>query len=275
MYISYSGYKLFTQCPEAYWHRYVNKTEVPSDNAVNALYGTVVGEIFEELYAKKIWLRPDIRQELERLVEPFTDRAIRRRLSKGDRVDWSEKRSNYDSREALVADVREAVPRGLRSVKHHRLLGPRAEAEVKLDAWFGKHQIGGRADFIFERTAPHKDTVILDGKGSKWRHKFIDPMQVFWYAMLFQEHEHKVPDRVGFLYWRFEPDESVDWVDFDPEDLARLKSDVLATMDKIQAASDDGNEEAFFRAQPGDACRFCSYEGSCSLTRGGVDDVSM
>jgi len=274
LYISYSGFKLFLMCREAYWHRYVNKTKIPADNAVNALYGSIVGEIFEDFYTKKIWRRPDARQRLLTMVEPYTDREIKNRLKKGDKIDWDEKRANYDSREELLVDVREAIPRGLRSVKQHKLLGPRADAEVKLDKRVGPHQIGGRADFIFHRVAPFSDLVIIDGKGSKWRHKYIDPMQIFWYAMLFRLHD-ETADKAGFLYWRFEPNESIDWVDFNPEDLDKLQSDIVSALDGIQAAIDEESAEHFFRPKVGDSCRFCEYEGNCSKTRGGVDDISM
>ena len=46
----------------------------------------------------------------------------------------------------VKAEVVEAVPRGVAIIRHHRLLGVKAGAEVKLDTTIEGARWGGRAD---------------------------------------------------------------------------------------------------------------------------------
>jgi hypothetical protein len=273
VYISYSGHKAYRDCPRQYWHRYVGKTKLATpDNRVNALYGSTVGTLFEAFYNERIWMRKGVQELLEAMVDPTLDGIIRRESETGI-FDWTDKRANYKSREAVRREVMKAIPRGMAIVRHHRLLGQPADAEVKLDSLIEGHMIGGRADFIMRRVKPHGDLIILDGKGSRHREKYVDPHQLWWYAML---HRHKLghaPDRLGFLFWRQEPETSIDWVDFDSRSLDDLCAGVLDSVQSIEAgrkALDAAGEvdgavlAATFPARPGDKCSLCAYRPACA-----------
>lgn len=273
MYLSYSGYKTYVSCPLAYWHKYVGKTTLPQpDNRVNALYGTAVGALFEAFYNEALWNASKgvgVDRTLLARVLPTLEEIIKKESKKGT-FDWDNRKSNYPNIESVAEDVRIAVRNGLKIIKRFKLLGPKAAAEVELDSSFGVHKIGGRADFIIERTEPYCDTLILDGKGSKFRDKYVDGTQLRWYAMLYYHTRGKLPDKLGFVYWRCPPEEAVDFIDFGLADLTILKDDILKTADTITRGIETLSGEApiegrgpFQSIPEMSRCRLCSYEPLC------------
>lgn len=300
MYLSYSGHKTYKECPRQYWHRYVGKTKLPTpDNRVNALYGSVIGTIFEDFYTQGIWKQTGVQGLLEARVDTTLD-AIIQRESRDGVFDWSDPKANYKSRESLRREVIKSIPRGIAIIRHHRLLGQRAEAEVKLDFVVEGHMLGGRADFIIQRVKPHNDLVILDGKGSRHRDKYVDPQQLWWYAMLFRRHHHTLPDKLGFLFWRQEPENSLDWVDFNEKSLDALLSGVLESISTIETgkkaltviqdpAQHKSALQELFPTHIGSKCGLCSYKAVCEegqaytsrqvapsdQTAFGIDDVGF
>lgn len=274
MYLSYSGHKSYTVCPRQYWHRYVGKTtpEKP-DNRINSIYGSVVGLLFEAFYASRLWVKPGVEAQLMSMAEETLDKTLQRE-AQGGVIDFKDKAANYKSREALLKDVREAIPRGLAIIRYHRLLGTDAEAEVKLDSTIGGHRIGGRADFIMTRIKPHGDRIILDGKGSRHRDKYVDPWQLKWYAMLWRETHSTLPDALGFVFWRYEPNLAVDWVPYTESDLDEQREMVVSAATAIETAKHrlESIPEAHrlpvlretFPAKPSRECKLCSYLTLCT-----------
>lgn len=275
MYISFSGFKMYTSCPLAYWHNYVMGTPPPEpDNAVNALYGSVVGVLFEDFYTQRIWRNKDFVQVLLNRVESTYDKVLADQQRRGRALKWKtgeDPRPNYHSKEELLADVRDAVPRGIRIIRFDKLIGPRAEAETKLNVKIRDYVIGGRADFIIQRVKPHEDLVILDGKGSKHRDAFVDPRQLKWYALQYSlRNSGQLPDRLGFVYWRFDPPEAVDWVAFSQSDVDELLDEILGTLAAIErgttrrAGESLESTKRYFPPRPSrETCRFCVFLQLC------------
>lgn len=273
MYLSYSGHKTYSVCPKQYWHSYLDKTTpTKPDNKVNSLFGSVVGTLFELFYTNKLWMKKGVEEMLLSMAEETLDQIVANETRKGV-VDYTPKEANYKSKASLLKDIKEAVPRGISIIRHHRLLGTDAEAEVKLDSWIAGHRIGGRADFIMTRTKPHGDLVLLDGKGSKHREKYVDPWQLKWYAMLYREKHISIPDALGFIFWRWDAAESMDWVPFTRGDLDELRESVLqsathieAGKAKIEAAGKAGQAEVqheMFPAKPSRDCKLCAFLDTC------------
>jgi hypothetical protein len=274
VYLSYSGYKTYKSCPRSYYHRYVGKTVLEKpDNRVNSLYGSTVGTIFELFYSDKVWSRSGVEDHLKGLVDDVLAQILERE-SKSGVIDWADDAANYHSLEELREDVLTSIPRGLDIIRYHRLLGKDAAAEVKLDSHINGHMIGGRADFIMTRIDPHRDLVILDGKGSRHRGKYVDHQQLWWYAMLYQVKFGRMPDKLGFVFWRQEPEKSLDWVNFDAPSLRDLQTgvfDVIEHIDhgKAELAKADHEEartivlRSDFMATPGKDCRLCAYLPVC------------
>ena len=299
MYLSYSGHKSYKDCPRQYWHRYVAKTELPEpDNRVNSLYGSAVGTLFEWFYNERIWLRSGVVGILTARIDALLQDLVAKE-SKTGTINWKDPKSNYKSLEALRRDVEVTIPRGVEIVRHHRLLGQESEAEVKLDSSIQGHIIGGRADFIMRRIKPHGDLLILDGKGSRHRGKYVDHQQLWWYAMLYRHQHQHLPDRLGFVFWRQEPETSLDWVPFDAPSLDDLLQGVIHAIQDIEAGKKQlsplrGQEahealKEIFPAQVGDKCRLCAYQPVCTegksftslrfcspdMTGSGVEDVGL
>lgn len=290
MYISYSGYKTEEGCPYTYWHQYINKTPPPKpDNGINALFGIIIGGIFEVFYRDRIWQHKNYVDRLFSLIEPqFVAATTQQR--RPVMYDWSDPKANYQSKADLFKDVAEAIPVGLTLIKENRLLGLKAEPEMKLDAKFGtknEHLIGGRADFVIERVSPENDLIILDGKGSKHREKYVDggapkrkgaPIegtQLKWYALLYRKHFGRLPDKLGYVFWRFPHPTGMEWIEFTKSSVDALEHQVVSTLDRLaknvrrlelvsgQKKTYDELRQELFPAQPSGGCRFCSYSASC------------
>jgi hypothetical protein len=286
MYLSYSGWKKLKTCLYAYWNSYIGKTQVEADDdRLGSIYGSVIGKLFEDFYEKQGWRNPKPTQLVLDEVEAALDWTIKREttpwrdrkggvlLWKGKKKEGGNPKALYANREEIIEDLRESVLRGMRMIRFYRLLGPYARAEVKLDYEIGDHKLAGRADFIIKRVNPQNDLCIIDGKGSKWRHQYVDPKQLLWYAWLYRHHHGRSPDKLAFLYWRYDPPESMDWVDFTEEDLDELEEDVLGSIRKVEelrnrlAPTRATYEKVRSLFRPAaeiqqdatDACRFCPF----------------
>lgn len=293
VYLSYSGWKKYDQCPFAYWHSYIGKTPSPlPDDRLGALFGSIVGEMFENFYTQKWWKkRSECQAYMLGLVDEYVDKVIKQETSPkwgkpGGVLMWKgygegkNPKALYADRDELAADVREAVIRGLRIIRHYRLLGPKAEAEVILDVESHGNKIAGRADFIMVRSAPHNDLILVDGKGSRHRGKYVDPRQLHWYAMLYRIRYGRVPDKLAFLYWKFSPPESMDWVEFSEDDLDDLYEKVLTAFGDIvdfrrripknlDKLATQGVARGVFKPKPNaDNCRFCPYAAKMTCPKG-------
>lgn len=276
IYLSYSGWNLHRGCDGAYWHRYINKTKTPPDNRVNMLYGESVGILFEKFYTDRLWkglkTPEEVTAKLLARVDQTMDAIVQKESMRGGIWDWTQKNLKPGNRsfEEVKAEVKETIPRGVAIIRHHRLLGTKTGAEVKLDVTIGGARLGGRADFLIGRTQPHNDLVLIDGKGSRYRDKYVSRSQLVWYAMLHQELRGHLPDKLGFLFWRYEPEESMDWVEFTQKDIDILKETVLDSIKKIEDGKrqmlkqpGEATLKAVFPVKPGSDCKFCSYLTGC------------
>jgi hypothetical protein len=296
MFLSYSGWKLYDGCPRAYMYQYVTKPALPMpENKVNALFGTIVGKTFEIFFEKTLWKRPGHEEFMLTLGEKLLDRELNELVAaarntaeeiKADPEEWArnairwkgngegqDPKANYVSREALLDDIKTAIPRGIEIVRQHGLTGAAAYAELKLDAQIGDHTYVGRADFVIAHE--NKERHILDGKGSRWGDKFLDETQLVWYSMLWRERTKRLPDRVGFILWRKEPDKAMSWVSLSAAEVDGLRAHLLEVVETIEtgrvrlslattpeAKEALGNE--WFPPHPGPThCKLCKYLQIC------------
>lgn len=290
MYLSYSGHKKASSCLFAYWHEYINRTPKSGlDDRLGSIYGSVVGRLFEEFYFNKLWRQPNPKDILiERVSQTVRDVITSETTSKGWKTAgvllWKGSGPNqnpkglYSNREELEADVRDTIPRGLNIIRRHKLVGPRADPEYKLDYKIPDgHILAGRSDLIIQRVRPFEDLVIVDGKGSRHRGGYVDPQQLVWYAMLFYLHaQHlgtkpELPDKLAFLYWRYDPDNAMDWMHVSEDDVRTLLASVLDTIRRIEekikmlpAGVPLSTVRGVFKPSPSESnCRFCPYTDAC------------
>jgi hypothetical protein len=295
MRLFYSGYKQYAQCPFEYWNGAVGKTIVDKvDDRLGSVFGTVFGRLVETFYKQALWKNPaKAREELQAKIETYVDYTLKRETTAyGDKpagvLLWKEQnpKALYANRAELISDIRTHIPNALEIIKHHRLLGPLAEAEFTLDFETpDQHVLGGRADFLIQRLAPHSDLVILDGKGSRHRDAYVDPDQLKWYATLYwlnsfkENPEGKLPDRLGYVYWRSPPEKAVDWLTFTELELAAFYENALDVLKEIEGKAKKTPERTspnaargVFLAKPSEKnCTYCKYTEVCPPGRSRLD----
>jgi hypothetical protein len=233
----------------------------------------VIEAVLEEFYNSELWRE---QAGLQKRLEDLLDKRLRLELARKV-IDYNLAGSRDELRQIVYDGVFNFIGKTL---KAHRLLGPYSRAEVDLVGYVNKYTpVGGRADIIIRR----EDTgiTILDGKNSR-RYKNPDrkvgglithtnPDQLRWYAMCFYLAYQKLPDRLGFIYFRYphgEPvlDENgvdtgrketgIDWVDFTKEDLKGL------AVRAVDARKQMDREK--FPANPSPKqCKYCDFESVC------------
>jgi CRISPR/Cas system-associated exonuclease Cas4 (RecB family) len=267
MYLSYTGFTTFRNCKRAYYYKYIFKPILAKPvNRVHMLYGDVVGKLFEKFYIDQIWRNREMIPILLSHVRPILNKVVIQEINKGGVFDWTEPGLKPGTRSIIEVEqeVRESIPRGVRSILRHRLLGVDVGTEVVLNSRVGGNVLAGRADFIIHRLRPYNDLVIIDGKGSRWREKFTDDRQLRWYSMLYQLRNKKIPDHVGFLYWRESEDTSLDWKEVSQTELNDLQNAALEMIKEIlELKKQSGNATAVFLATSGSRCQFCDYRQIC------------
>jgi len=243
----------------------------------HAVMGVVIQAVIERFYNDDIWKflkKDELKARLLDLCAKEFDLELARRF-----VDWRLAPRKSD----MMEIIRDGVMGYMQTLKAQKLLGPYSRAEVDLVAYIDKYNpIGGRVDTIIRRD----DTgiTIIDGKNSR-RYKdgkgglmtYTDPDQLRWYALCFYLSHDRMPDRVGFCYYRYPygavvldvdgkpvlddegkeiTESGVEWVEFTKEDLQGLAQralDARKGMDKEQ-----------FEACPHwKTCRFCDHESVC------------
>jgi len=245
----------------------------------HAVMGIVIQAVIERFYNDELWrlLTPvQLRQRLSEMAKS----ELKLELARGY-IDWRVS----PTREELEELIHKGIMGYMKTLKHHRFLGPYAKAEVDLVGYANKYTpIGGRADVIIRR----KDTgiTILDGKNSK-RYKsrvasepwmtYTDPDQLRWYALCFYLAYRAFPDRLGFTYFRYpygqpmvdlqgdpilddagvqKVEEGVVWVTFTKEDLKGLRQRAIDAR--------KGMDKERFEANPSPQnCKFCDYISVC------------
>lgn len=288
MYLSYSGWNKL-DCLFAYWNSYINRTQTSGpDDRLGSVFGSVLGKLFEDFYNEQLYRKNHPQDEVMRRVDATIKKIIQQEttssgkwrpagvlLWKGDGEGQNPK-ALYANEDELAADVRDSVAKGFRTIRQERLLGADAKAEVPLDSMLNGHKLGGRADFVMRRVKPHNDEIILDGKGSRWRDAYTDVRQLKWYAMLFRLQHKRLPDRLGFVFWRFDPPESIDWIEVRADEVDALQAQVLADIRRIEELSKELTAPAPFetvrkvflplaeregvpREEVEQACRFCAF----------------
>lgn len=236
----------------------------------HAVMGIVIAAVSERLYNDEWWKDP--KSLPQRLVDEV-DKEWAYQTSK--ERNWIDYRV-AGSKASLIKTCKDGILGYLKTMKHHRLLGEYARAEVELLGWIDKYNpVGGRADAIIRR----EDTgvTILDGKNSNSKGKYTDPDQLRWYALLFYLAYRQLPDRLGFVYYRYpygtpmedsdgnpvldedgkqKIEQGVDWVPFTKDDLRGLAQRAVKAR--------RGMDKEKFQATPSPkVCRFCDYETVC------------
>jgi len=210
MYLSYSGYAVALQCLFKYWNTYVHRTDVGPQDRLSSIFGSTLGRLVELFYKNKMWReKGTARKRLEGLAPRVLDQIIEQELDpngfKGPGfIGWKSEaypEGKYASREDLLSDILTHIPKVLKIIQYHKLVGVDADAEVGFKINRNGHIIDGRADFTMTQHTSG-DYIILDGKATEYGDKYLDVDQLVWYAALALEKSGRLPAWVAFILWR-------------------------------------------------------------------------
>lgn len=244
-YASYTMCSTYESCPKKYKFRYVDKTKIPFDKR-KALFGIIIGRIFEKFYDDRIWSESDPLVSLLGIIDQTSQEMFDK-----EKFDPN---SDLNFVKELKEDLNKYVPTSLNNIKRYDLVTLNSHAEIDLTVDYAKEnlRLAGRTDFIH-----YKDDGqiwILDGKGSKYREKYVDFNQLVWYALQHSIKFGKAPNRLGFFYYKF-PKEPLTWIQYSKNDLVNCLTKTKEIVRKIQLS--------VYNPNPGDRCHNCDYKDVC------------
>jgi len=264
----WSHLKAYEECPQKYLWGYgwgdielgrgpgKGKPRPVDDSKHHAVMGIVIQAVLEDFYNNEWWSVPEYQQpgNLKRHLIRMTKDKLAGMLPRFF-IDWD--KTTFEEMEEICIN---GVVGYLPTMRHHKLLGIYAKSEVDLQGQIANWlPVGGRADFVIRRD----DTGIslLDGKNSGTKMKYVDPDQLRWYALCFSLSYHRLPDRLGFVWFRYPYDadtgeEGIDWVPFTRRDLQEL-------VERAKKARRGMENEKFAPKPVAKVCRFCDFETVC------------
>jgi CRISPR/Cas system-associated exonuclease Cas4 (RecB family) len=246
-YLSHSGISCYKVCPKKYEFGYILKAFKRARDPRDSMFGSIIGKVFEWFYERKAWSKPN---PIDTTLS-YVDAAINQIFATEQFLPISD--PGYVT--TLRNDLDTYIPAGIDVIRKNRLLSPTSVAERDLTQDYvrggKKLRLGAKIDFIH----PFNDEIIIiDGKGSRHRDKYVDSNQLIWYATLYYLYYGVAPSRLGFLYWRF-PSDPLQWIDYNEDDMRKSIETAFDTANKIHLN--------MFDAKPSSACKLCEYSFSC------------
>jgi CRISPR/Cas system-associated exonuclease Cas4 (RecB family) len=274
LYLSYSAYKQYHNCPREYYFSRVQKL-VPDvkDSKHNAIMGTVIQAAFEKYYNERLWEG----LPLDVVAEELQDFARLRffQFLEEEYVNWRSPTCRTSAAE-IQGEMSVAIPHVLRYLHEAGLHGPMTASEVDFKTPLTDNlSLVGYVDFIIRQD--DGKVLILDGKATKDKSR-VDPDQLRYYALMFFLRYHVLPDALGFLYYRFcdpeardRPDQPdprnqgpIEWVPVDLSELMALRQSLLETADKIRDLDRTGVPPVNPTPK---ICNYCQWEHLCPERR--------
>jgi hypothetical protein len=173
----------------------------PRTIVLGSIYGSAVGTLFEDFYNDKMWRLPEpqaaviarVDEVIDKIIKkettPWRDRKAGVLLWKGDRPEGQNPKGHL-RQQGRTSRGRAGCGRPAASsiIRHHRLLGPRTDAEYKLDF----HTPGRRTFWLVEGRLHPRAGRSHTAISSSWTARALGtvagtsmPQQLQWYAMLF------------------------------------------------------------------------------------------
>jgi hypothetical protein len=246
MKLSYSGYKTYIQCPKRYLKE-VNRVKPPEEtSAYFKLYGLLIEKFFK--------LHSNVYSKDNSNLDNGTIHKILKKLWLGilekNYVNWTDPWVK-ESSEHIFESVYQDVLKNLDKFK----FWCNANSEVTFDVYLKKsddHLIC-RLDYIV--TNPDGTVEILDGKGTYKMDKTVDIEQLYFYILMYYLHNKKLPDKAGFLYYKFQ---TIRYVDFD-------KDIITDFMKKLSIVKNAAKTDSKYEAKVGISkqCKWCAYKTDC------------
>jgi len=280
----WSSFDLYQNCPQRFLFKYGHpaydlgagfgepKPVSEQRSEHHAIMGVAIQYAIEHLYNDLLWKRllpsaknhltvPELIAILKELVWIKMDQQIQERY-----VDWRRAPSHGDMAEICI----DGVLGYLRTMQANQFLGEYAKAEQLYVNFIGDVPVGARVDLVLRRDPKPGRTknlgiTLLDGKNSKHKNRWTNPDQLRWYAMLFFLCYNRLPDRAGFVYYRYPYgmatkdggiEQGVDWVDLDRQDIRGLAQRAVDVRNAIRRREFDPKPIPAY-------CRYCDWEKDC------------
>jgi len=246
MKLSYSDYKTYLECPRLYKLRRDQVPPPEKESKYFALYGLLVERFFKR-YTNEIVKRG---QQLSDAQVRETLQSIWKYVLDSNYVNWNEpwvKSTSDQIFDMAYADVLENMR------KFTFWKDARSEVSFSVQLKKSGDLITCRMDFVHE---PKDGPVeILDGKGKMKLDADVDLDQLYFYALVYLLNRRRLPDKIGFLYYRFK---LIKYIDFD-------SAAILAFKDKLALVKQAMKKDVVFEARVGISkqCKWCPYKCSC------------
>ena len=276
LFISFSSYKSYKNCPEMYRQNYLIPKDTQDDEFVafdsyEASVGSAVQAVFEHLINKQIdtssrdrlfkRIDDDILY-LSDLIVPlhrytFSNRKVyiedNKIITKFEQfaVDTSNK-SLKQLRRKFASEVATLYRKPL--IKMLELYDiKKMSSEVKVQVDFKDFILGGKIDFIHYMDKNHLE--ILDGK-RQYNPLWTDPEQVYIYGIMVEKQFNKKVKKLGYWDWK---SNKIHYIDFTHEN----KIDTLANLIEFKKSLDTSIKTGKFRRKAGFHCRWCCVKDNC------------
>lgn len=228
------------------------------------LMGSVLAKASEDFYKHEIW------KEGFDKAAPKLEEIVRKEFVYQEQERYC--LWNYMTRDECIDICVTGVLNFLKIVHENKLLGRQNFPEYRMTPSVNKYfNACGIVDLIYK---DKEDKLhILDGKNASTPGKYEDPDQLRWYALCFRLQFGKLPDRIGFYYFRYpstNPPPQLKFVDekyqqnwtgfvevpFDILDIKRLAKEAVETSKAI-------NRGVFEPNPVPKHCSMCNFEAVC------------
>jgi len=245
MILSYSQYKSYIECPKKYFNEVhgVEPSEKPS--AYFSLYGKLI-EMFFKTYTNVI-----VKNQTE-LTDFMVDKILRKmweNILDTNYVVWNDPWVK-ESSEQIYNSVYNDVLKNIQAFSFWK----HARSEVSINIVLKKtfDTLNCRLDFLINN--PDGTVEILDGKGTSKIGK-PDIEQLYFYILMYLLHNKKLPDKAGFLYYRYQ---TINYINFDMQTIVDYKNKLSIVKKAIK-------EDKTFQPKVGISkqCKWCAYEHNC------------
>jgi CRISPR/Cas system-associated exonuclease Cas4 (RecB family) len=240
--MSFHKWKDFKECPKRFYYK---ETKVPypkEENKYNTLMGNTVQKFFEK-YSNE-WKKEDLPWSRELVVDRI-EKYWKKQIA-FNYINWKDFYVKYNEQELfnLCVDI---ILDNLKNFDVYDNTRSEVKFEVKLKSG---DVLVGIMDFIKKGNL----VEILDGKATDVVGKNIKIEQLYMYAFLYELKYGKLPDKMGYLYYRMR---MIDYAEIDREKIDLFKKEIIYTLYKIKKM------DRFEATPSAKACKYCPYKSTC------------
>lgn len=246
MKISYSSFRRYIDCPRKYkWMQ--DRVDPPEEQSKYfALYGLLIEKFFEHLSNQHYKNNPNLTPKQVRTLMKQQWHFI----LDDNYVDWDEPWCKESSEDIFDSAVEDAI-KCMAEMDFFK----NTKSEVVFETVLKKSKdiLTGRLDFVF--ITEDNKVEILDGKGTKKVETNVDIDQLYFYALLYLVRYKRLPDKLGFVYYRYQ---MTQYVDFDMDTIMAFKNKLAVVK---RAIKNDTTWEP--KVKISKQCKWCPYQLIC------------